>query len=819
MRCLLALTLTLALTLPALAGPPDPNAVRRHGPAYRYPQAGWIVLHIEGAPYERGYQHGALLSAEIGDYVRNLAAQGSKAAPADAWRLTRTLVNAVFLRTFEREWLDEMQGIADGAAAGGATFDGRPVDLLDIVCVNVQMEYETLDGGLNALPTGLEGVKRPKPRATPDPVPPADHCSAFAATGPATRDGKLVIGHITMSGLANALATNVWLDVQPRQGNRVVMQGFPGAIWSAQDYYLNSKGIVLTETTIKQSRFNPEGKSLAGRCRRAMQYGNSIDEVVRVLTEHNNGLYTNDWLLGDANTDEIASLELGTTAHKLRRSSKNDWHLAGTEGFYWGCNNTKDQGVRIDTFPGLLGRPQDLCWCPSDRDRAWLKLYRDHRGKIDAEFGKLAFRTPPLAAHPSLDAKVTTADMAKKLESHALFGPPYGRVWLASQREEDKYDGVRDFVPNDWTVLTPAAPPRSAPVAAVDLDADRLPQPYHVPHTAPAWVGTVLPRTDADVWLASGLAAYERVVALENAGAPAEQVELALLRYEAEHLAAKAREPKWRVERDESVDAITAELDRGRWCRQQTAFGVLRLHSLRRMVGKDRFAAVADDWCRANAGKPVTADDFLAAVHKTGGKGEAAAAIAEWTYHPAAVGRPVSVTGWADEPEDTLIVYGAAQDTVGNKAAAEAFQHSFRVRWTNITIPAVADTDVTDEQLRGKHLILIGRPAANAVGKRFAAAVPATFGANSATVNGKTYAHDRTAVAAAGVNPLDKRFGLVIVGGLSADATYHAARQFAGGYKGVGAPPAAEVVVYPQGRSAVPVLVKRANREAASRGQ
>ena len=31
---------------------PDPLAVERFGPAYRYPQAGWIVLHIEGQPYD-----------------------------------------------------------------------------------------------------------------------------------------------------------------------------------------------------------------------------------------------------------------------------------------------------------------------------------------------------------------------------------------------------------------------------------------------------------------------------------------------------------------------------------------------------------------------------------------------------------------------------------------------------------------------------------------------------------------------------------------------------------------------------------------------
>ncbi len=51
---------------------PDPLSVVREGAGYRYPQAGWIVVHIEGPPYERGYQHGKLLSAEIVEYVRAL---------------------------------------------------------------------------------------------------------------------------------------------------------------------------------------------------------------------------------------------------------------------------------------------------------------------------------------------------------------------------------------------------------------------------------------------------------------------------------------------------------------------------------------------------------------------------------------------------------------------------------------------------------------------------------------------------------------------------------------------------------------------------
>src|SRR5262245_8318915 len=62
----LALVFLAEPPAPAAEAPPDfrpdPLSVQRYGPAYRYPQAGWIVLHVEGGPYERGYQHGRLLA-------------------------------------------------------------------------------------------------------------------------------------------------------------------------------------------------------------------------------------------------------------------------------------------------------------------------------------------------------------------------------------------------------------------------------------------------------------------------------------------------------------------------------------------------------------------------------------------------------------------------------------------------------------------------------------------------------------------------------------------------------------------------------------
>src|SRR5881275_1656167 len=77
---------------------PDPQSVQRYGPAYRYPQAGWIVLHIEGEPYERGYQHGRLLATEIAAHLRCFSATLSPKAYAEGWQHTRRLVNALLLR-------------------------------------------------------------------------------------------------------------------------------------------------------------------------------------------------------------------------------------------------------------------------------------------------------------------------------------------------------------------------------------------------------------------------------------------------------------------------------------------------------------------------------------------------------------------------------------------------------------------------------------------------------------------------------------------------------------------------------------------------
>src|SRR5215831_12411647 len=269
---------------------PARDAVRTFGPAYRYPSAGWIYLHIEGKPYERGYQHGYLMAREIPEYLERCAADmGTNAA---GWGNLRTTANALFLRGFDQEILEEMRGIADGASDAGVKWQGRRLDLIDIVVANVTVELGELRSAMNVTPTGLEDLNFNPPSYfdRKRDLPINDRCSAFAATGPATRDGRMVIGHVTWWPLTLAEQTNVMLDVRPANGHRMLMQSYPGGIESGTDWYQNDAGLVLTETTIRQTPFNAEGTPVAFRARQAIQYSGNIDDLVKYLSTRNNGL-------------------------------------------------------------------------------------------------------------------------------------------------------------------------------------------------------------------------------------------------------------------------------------------------------------------------------------------------------------------------------------------------------------------------------------------------------------------------------------------------------------------------------------------------
>lgn len=744
---------------------PQKASLRTFGPAYRYPRGGWLYVHIEGAPYERGYQHGYLLAREIEQYIDRCASQLDSKSKRTAWDNGRTVANALFLRGFDKEILTEMKGIAEGAAAAGAKVNGRTIDLVDVVTLNTITELGELNGAMPMTPSGLEGLNLMKPRydASKTDVPITARCSAFAATGKATRDGKMVIGHLTMWPLTLAEQTNIMLDVVPTEGHRMLMQSYPGGIQSGTDWYQNDVGVVLTETTIRQSPFNREGTPVAYRARRAIQYGDSVAKVVELLSTKNNGLYTNEWIVGDARTNEIAMLELGTYKTKLYSSAKNEW-FGGTEGFYWGCNNAKDLNVRLEYAPDPHGEPEDLPFVPGSRDVKWQQMYQSYKGKIDEGFAALAFRTAPLVSSTTMDAKIATSEMAKRMMTWALFGKPNQREWVPSPMQKDQFaandglysSGYRLFQghPADAIkMLLDGAPKASAITAQAGESGSgggrRGRRAAAEPANESLWKGWILPASDADVWLTAGAAEYHSVAGSSDA-------EKKLEAFRAQYRAAA-------LEGEQPISKIAFSTMSSNWHTLAEAKGVLLLDALRRSMGDDAFYALMKDFFDKNTTKTVHASDFVAAA----GHQELFAKWLNETGLPDKADGPLyTASDLRRKLSSTIIVYGTLTEGGANRYAAEQWQKQFLDQFES-AVAIRKDFEVTEKDLADHDILFIGRPETNSALAAWAKPLALDYDGAVFQLAGKDHSSENDAVVLAATNPLNKKRMVLIAAGNS----------------------------------------------------
>src|ERR1700722_5670223 len=749
---------------------PQKATLRTFGPAYRYPRGGWFYVHIEGAPYERGYQHGYLLAREIEQYIDRCASQLDAKSKVTAWNNGRTVANALFLRGFDKEILTEMKGIAEGAAAAGAKVNGRTIDLVDVVTLNTITELGELRSAMPMTPSGLEGLNLMKPRydASKTDVPVTARCSAFAATGKATRDGKMVIAHVTMWPLTLAEQTNIMLDVVPTEGHRILMQSYPGGIQSGTDWYQNDVGVVLTETTIRQSPFNMEGTPVAYRARKAIQYGDSVAKVVELLSTRNNGLYTNEWIVGDSRTNEIAMLELGTYKTKLYSSAKNEW-FGGTEGFYWGCNNAKDLNVRLEYAPDPHAAPEDLPFVPAPRDIKWQEMYQSYKGKIDEGFAALAFRTAPLVSSTTMDAKIATSEMAKRMMTWALFGKPNQREWVPSPMQKDQFaandglysSGYRLFQghPADAIkMLLDGAPKASAIAAQTAAEGGRGGRRGGRGGRGGAsaenenlWKGWILPASDTDVWLTAGATGYHSVAGTND-------LDKGLEAFRAQYRAAA-------LDGEQPLSKIAASTTSSNWHTLAEAKGVLLLDALRRSMGDEAFYALMKNFFDKNTTKTVHASDFIASA------GPAQQAMfAKWlngTGLPDTGDGPMYSAGdLRRKLSSTIIVYGTLIEAGANRYAAEQWQKQFLDQFES-AVPIHKDFEVTEKELADHDVLFIGRPETNSALAAWAKPLSLDYDGAVFQLAGKDHSSENDAMVLAGTNPMNKKRMVLIAAGNS----------------------------------------------------
>ncbi len=431
----------------------------------RHEKAGWIYLHVEGGPRQRGFQHGYLLAKEIVEALRVRRAvwlHNTSMEWADLLKET-----ARFMTPFiDAENREELAGIVDGLQASGVA-----TTLDDLVAYNAAIELEWYwwpevkkksDGGSNVV------------------TPPRQSCSSFIATGSMTRSGGVVLGHNTMTDYAEA-TQRVIIDLLPERGHRILMQTAPGWIHSGTDFFVTSAGIVGAETTVGEFHgFSEWGIPEFVRMRRATQDAGTIDEWCEIMKKGNNGGYANAWLLGDVNSGEIARLELGLVHIGFERLR---------DGYFVGSNVAENRKILVRET-GM--NDSDIRASSVARRVRWKQLMTKHRGKIDValarsfeadHFDVLAKAERPggrtLCGHfenetdyapgwlnvpfnhwGSIDAKVVDAAMAKRMSFAARWGSPCGRAFDAKRylRDHPQFDWLeellRDRPAQPWVEFT-----------------------------------------------------------------------------------------------------------------------------------------------------------------------------------------------------------------------------------------------------------------------------------------------------------------------------------------------------------------------------
>jgi len=376
-----------------------------------------------------------------------------------SWLVVRA--GALLTPKVDAENLLEIDGIVAGLHAAGVETTRD-----EMVAYNAQLEFEDYWWPIEKKKLADEKLE-----------PAKDRCSAFVATGSYTGGHGMVMGHNTMFDYIEA-AANVAVDLVPTQGQRIFMQTQAGFIHSGTDFFVTAAGLAGCETTIGNfSGFDTNGLPEFARMRRATQDARNITEWCDIMKRGNNGGYANAWLLADANSGEIARLELGLKYVSLERTF---------DGYYAGSNVVENKSLlRLETERSET----DIRKSAAARRVRWKQLMEQYKGRITVNSAKkfLAddydvylekhhpgsrtldghfeldhgqFGGPePFSPSGTFDGKVVDADLAKHLSFLGRWGSADGMGFDAAEflRRHPQYDWqtglLKDRPSQPWVML------------------------------------------------------------------------------------------------------------------------------------------------------------------------------------------------------------------------------------------------------------------------------------------------------------------------------------------------------------------------------
>lgn len=430
-----------------------------------YEKNGWTYISISGSPKERGYAYGYLCAKQFKEIQRMLDFFIPETY-GDSWNFFIQKVNADFKDITQSdfpEFYEEMLGITEGCCA-----NGTKTTIDEIIAWNFYYSIPYWYSSLASSSGARDGGSK-------------DRCSAFIAVGDWTEDSKIVVAHNSFCDFVDGQYSNVILDLNPQKGNRFIMQTCPCWIWSGSDFFVTSKGIVGTETTIGGFDKYKKNWPIGYRIRKAMQYGNTLDEYVEILLKENSGDYANSWLFGDTNTNEIMRLELGLDYHKVERT-KNGFFIGfnatydsnirnkecSTSGFY---DIRRHQGARkvrlsdlMDEYKGKLNIDIAKKIIADHYDVYLLKdnnpcsrTICSHYDLDPREYMSQPNRPVPFAPHGAVDGIVSSTDLIKKMSFVSRWGNSCGTPFIKDdyckkhRQWENFAPYLKDRLSQPWT--------------------------------------------------------------------------------------------------------------------------------------------------------------------------------------------------------------------------------------------------------------------------------------------------------------------------------------------------------------------------------
>ena len=456
--------LLLAIIIFTITSCQTKQEVNRLAKASKENKNGWVYVHLEGSPSDIGYQHGYLLSTEIDTAIQSVSYYLEHETKKD-WNFYRNCASSFLWNKLDKEYKDEINGIAEGLQAKGLKYDN-----IDITAYNAleELAFYYVPQLMDKEKAGSGNNKAP------------GNCSAFIATGSYTKDGKIVIGHNNWTEYIYGQHWNVIADIVPEKGNHLMMDCMPGFIHSGDDFVITANGILITETTITQFKgFDTSGIPEFQRARKVAQYSNSIDDAIKIFITGDNGGYANDWLIGDTKTNEVAKLELGLQYYKVWRSK--DTAMIGSNF------PSNEKLIKNETTFNV----NDKTSSPNARKVRMEKLIIDLKGKLNDETGKTLegdhfdvlqnenennrcvicghidedkkgcaeWDLAPYYPMGAVQGKVTTADLAKDMKFWAHMGHPCGQDFIGEKfykahpeyQWQEKY--LKDMKSYPWTLF------------------------------------------------------------------------------------------------------------------------------------------------------------------------------------------------------------------------------------------------------------------------------------------------------------------------------------------------------------------------------